>query len=58
VYTLTRGALTGWYPYPFLDPDLESAGSIIATCLTITALFGVLAAAISWRSGRRVVPHA
>jgi hypothetical protein len=53
VYTLIRGDVTGWYPYPFLDPDLESVGSIIVTCLGITAVFVVLAAGLWWWSGRR-----
>jgi hypothetical protein len=53
VYTLIRGAVTDWYPYPFLDPDLESVASIIATCLAITAVFVVLAAFLWWWSGRR-----
>ena len=22
VYTMIRGAIVGWYPYPFLDPDV------------------------------------
>jgi hypothetical protein len=57
VYTLIRGSVTDWYPYPFLDPDLESVGSIFTTCLAITALFVVLAAGLSWwSSGREAVP--
>jgi hypothetical protein len=58
VYTMIRGAATDWYPYPFLDPDQESVGSIIAICLIITALFVVLAAGLSWWSGRREIAHA
>lgn len=23
VYTMVRGAIVGWYPYPFLDPNVE-----------------------------------
>jgi hypothetical protein len=57
-YTMIRGALTDWYPYPFLDPDEVSAGSIIATCLAITALFVVLAAGLRWSSGRRELAQA
>lgn len=53
VYTLIRGAVTDWYPYPFLDPGLETTGSIIATCLAITAVFVVVAAFLWWWSGRR-----
>jgi hypothetical protein len=58
VYTMIRGAVTGWYPYPFLDPDRESVGSIVATCLVITAVFVVLAAGLSWWAGRRELAHA
>lgn len=36
VYTLTRGALTGWYPYPFLDPATDGASAV---ALTVTGLF-------------------
>jgi hypothetical protein len=45
--------VTDWCPVPFLDPDVESAGSIIVTCLVITAVFAVLAAGLHWWSGRR-----
>lgn len=36
-YSLTRGALTGWYPYPFLDPATGGYGSvaIVATGLLV-----------------------
>jgi hypothetical protein len=56
VYTLIRGAATDWYPYPFLDPDLEGVGSIIATCLAITVVFVGLAAGLYWWSGRHRPP--
>jgi hypothetical protein len=52
VYTLIRGAVTDWYPYPFLDPDEASTGSIVVTCAGITVLFVVLAAGLAWWSGR------
>jgi hypothetical protein len=52
-YTLIRGAATDWYPYPFLDPDLESIASIVVTCLVITAVFAMVAAGLSWWSGRQ-----
>lgn len=35
IYALTRGALTGWYPYPFLDPATKGYESV---ALTITSL--------------------
>lgn len=36
VYTLVRGAITDWYPYPFLDPIGQGYGPIIMTCVAIT----------------------
>jgi hypothetical protein len=57
LYTMIRGAVTDWYPYPFLDPDQEPVGTIIATCLAITALFVALAAGLYWWCGRREVVH-
>lgn len=39
-YTMIRGALTGWYPYPFLDPTIDGYGkvAIIAIGITITVV--------------------
>lgn len=36
-YSLARGALTGWYPYPFLNPDTSGYGAIAltASCLLV-----------------------
>lgn len=34
-YALTRGALTGWYPYPFLNPANKGYESV---ALTVTSL--------------------
>jgi len=36
-YSLTRGALTGWYPYPFLNPDTSGYGAtaFAASCLLV-----------------------
>ncbi len=46
VETLVVGALTGWYPYPFLDPREESVAAVVVACVAITLLFvAVLAAA-------------
>jgi hypothetical protein len=36
-YTMLRGALVGWYPYPFLDPAPGGYGPVIATTLVILA---------------------
>jgi hypothetical protein len=49
VYTFVRGALTGWYPYPFLDVDLiglgdslRNSGVILVIAIVFAALLTVL----------------
>jgi hypothetical protein len=47
-YTLVRGAITGWYPYPFIDPANGGYGSV-AVYIVVLLLFGAaLCAAIAW----------
>jgi hypothetical protein len=36
-YTMVRGALVGWYPYPFLDPAPGGYGPVATTTLVILA---------------------
>ncbi|WP_330272766.1 Pr6Pr family membrane protein [Lentzea sp. NBC_00516] len=47
-YTLVRGPIVGWYPYPFLDPRQNGYGDVLLTCVFVAAVFGVLAFAVSW----------
>lgn len=43
VYTLIRGALTNWYPYPFLNPDkVGGYGGVAAYCAGILLAFFVI----------------
>ncbi|MFC6288359.1 Pr6Pr family membrane protein [Nocardioides sp. GCM10027113] len=54
-WTLAVGALTGWYPYPFLDPAEGGAAAVAVTCVVITGLFvALLAGAVSL--DRRMAP--
>ncbi len=39
VWTLGVGAVTGWYPYPFLDVGLEGAAAVAVTCVGVSVLF-------------------
>ena len=47
-YALMRGALTGWYPYPFLDPATSGYGSVV---FTVAGLF-VLGIGLIWATTR------
>lgn len=47
-YTLVRGGIVEWYPYPFLDAGALGYGSVAATCLGIAVLFIGLAA-LAWK---------
>lgn len=44
VYSLIRGSLVGWYPYPFLDPDTKGYEGM---AFTVCGLL-VLALGLSW----------
>jgi hypothetical protein len=39
IVTLIRGAVDGWYPYPFLDPDNGGYGTVALYSVGIFALF-------------------
>jgi hypothetical protein len=53
VYTLVRGALAGWYPYPFINPDNGGypsvAGYVVAIFAFGVALCALLSAVARWR---------
>lgn len=57
-YTMLRGPSADWYPYPFLDPDLESVSSIVVTCIAIFVAFVVLSIGLRLWAGRRQSRHA
>jgi hypothetical protein len=40
IYTLVRGAGTGWYPYPFLNPaTVDGYGVVVLYCAAIFIAF-------------------
>lgn len=51
-YTLFRGSIVGWYPYPFLNPLLSSYAQVLITSLVI-AIF-VIAAAYTLKATPRL----
>ena len=51
VYTLVvfiRGAISGWYPYPFLDLTREATGDVVKNCLAILVVFALLSVLFCW----------
>lgn len=44
IYTLVRGPLVNWYPYPFLDPPQVGWPYVIVTCVAIA----IGAAGLAW----------
>lgn len=50
VYTEIRGAIVGWYPYPFLDPREGGVGRVVAYSTGIALAFLIVALLAAWRS--------
>ena len=53
--TLSVGALSGWYPYPFLDHREDGAATVVVASLGVTLLFVALFALAAWLD-RRLAP--
>jgi hypothetical protein len=53
VYTLIRGAVTGRYPYPFLNPANGGYESVATYSVGILALFMVVCAIVVWLANVR-----
>lgn len=54
VYSLIRGPVVHWYPYPFLDPRRKGGYTHVALICVILALgMALLALVISWVGDRR-----
>lgn len=47
-YTLVVGAVSGWYPYPFLDVGESGAVAVTAAALGIAVLLFALSALVWW----------
>jgi len=61
-YTMVRGAIAGWYPYPFLDPSDGGYGTVARYVLAIL-VFGLVVVAVLRFAGnalqaRRLIPVA
>ena len=51
-YTLVRGPIAGWYPYPFLDPAHGGYGSVAVTSLLILVAGAVVCLFFAWLGNR------
>ncbi len=52
VYSLVRGSVVGWYPYPFLDPAKSSYPRVLTVSLGVAAIVVVLTwLLIRWGGG-------
>jgi hypothetical protein len=61
VYSLVRGPITGWYPYPFLNVDTLGWGPVFLNVVLFTLAFavgGAVIVAIDRALGRRRAPVA
>lgn len=53
LYTLVRGAVVDWYPYPFLDPRVHGYAAVAVGCVLVAAAFIAVAWLLCWVAGRR-----
>lgn len=59
IYSLIRGAIVDWYPYPFLDPRDQGYVALVIGLVVLTVAFALMALAVNavgrlsgkWRYG-------
>ena len=51
-YTLVRGAVWGWYPYPFVDAASHGYLRVAANGVLVTLVLGAVAALFAFGDGR------
>jgi hypothetical protein len=47
VYSLVRGHVVGWYPYPFMDPSTHGYLGLVLTSVVIAVVLAALALALA-----------
>lgn len=55
VYSLVRGAITGWYPYPFFSPKSQGYGGVAIYCVVLLVAFFLVTLLVRWTGNRRVI---
>ena len=51
IFTLIRGGLVGWYPYPFIDVEALGLGDVLVNCAWVAVLYLGVAAALTTFDG-------
>ena len=51
-YTMVRGPMAAWYPYPFLDPANGGYGTVAVTVAMILVAGALLSLAVAWLGNR------
>jgi hypothetical protein len=55
IYSLIRGAIVDWYPYPFLDPlEMNGYGQVLLWVAVVLVVVLVFSYAYHWWANRRV----
>ena len=55
-YTLVRGAIVDWYPYPFVDVSAHGYDGVALRCAALLVAFAAAAAGFVWLGNRRAGP--
>lgn len=53
VYSLVRGSIVGWYPYPFLNPANHGFGAVAVTVAGLVVLGVLIIAVVTWMTKRK-----
>ena len=57
-YTLVHGAISGWYPYPFVSVTDHGYGRVLLNALAVTVVLGASAAVFAFGDRKlRPTPH-
>lgn len=56
-FTLAHGAVTGFYPYPFVDVDALGYPAVVVNGVAVAVLFLLMAVAARWADARLAGPR-
>ncbi len=53
IYSLVRGPVVDWYPYPFIDPRQHGYPTVLVTCVLLAVAIGLIAYLLAWYTRTR-----